>query len=527
MADVDFDPIQVEIWRNLLAAIPEEMGATLERTAFSPNIKERLDHSCAIFSASGKLLAQAAHIPVHLGAMPLMMEALRTRVRWSPGVMWLCNDPRVGGTHLPDLTLVAPVYLPFEGKRTLVGYVASRAHHADIGGISPGSLPLSTEPYHEGLILAPVRLVERGRVRADIQELVCANSRTPAERRGDLAAQIAANETGIRRFQELIREQGYKLFEQRCEESLRYAESVVRRTLAEMPLGSCFATDFLDSDGVGGEQILIRLCVTRLESGGICFDFSGSAPQVRGSLNATEAITRSACYFVVRCLVEEEIPTNEGCFAPVEVIAPEGTVVNARFPAAVAAGNVETSQRLVDVILLALAQFLPERTPACSQGTMNNVTIGGTHPNGRPFAYYETLAGGAGGSPFGAGASAIHSHMTNTRNTPIESLEAHYPLRVLEYGIAEGTGGQGTHAGGCGLVRRIRLLSEAHVALITERRESCPPGLYGGAGGTVGENLIELPNESPKNVGGKWSGICPEGTIITVRTPGGGGWGRG
>jgi N-methylhydantoinase B len=518
-----YDPIQVEVWRHLLAAIAEEMGATLERTAYSPNIKERLDHSCALFDAEGRLLAQAAHIPVHLGAMPLMLNALRAAVDWEPGVMWLCNDPRYGGTHLPDITLVAPVY---EGEM-LVGYVASRAHHADIGGLSPGSLPLSTEAFHEGIILPPVRLVENGRVRPDILELLCANSRTPAERRGDIAAQVAANETGIRRFTALISQHGYPEFAFRAAENIAYAESLMRRTLAALPPGVYHAADLLDDDGAGAIDIPIAVTVTVSQQGDITFDFTGSAPQVRGSLNATEAITRSACYYLARCLVEEEIPTNAGCFAPVTVVVPPGTVVNARFPAAVAGGNVETSQRITDVLLRALAQIAPERAPALSQGTMNNLTIGGYDPaQHHAFAYYETIAGGAGASPQGDGLSAVHTHMTNTRNTPVEALESHYPLRVLEYSLAAGTGGDGAHRGGDGLRRRVELLADARVTLLTERRRHAPAGTNGGADGAIGRNSLTLPDGAHQDLPGKWSGDCSAGTVIAIQTPGGGGWGR-
>ncbi|HLK58907.1 MAG TPA: hydantoinase B/oxoprolinase family protein [Chthonomonadaceae bacterium] len=517
-----FDPIQVEVWRHLLAAVAEEMGASLERTAYSPNIKERLDHSCALFDAQGQLLAQAAHIPVHLGAMPLMMQALLPRVEWRPGVMWLCNDPRVGGTHLPDLTLVAPVH----AGRTLLGFVASRAHHADIGGLSPGSLPLSTELFHEGLILSPVRLVERGQIREDVLDLVCANSRTPNERRGDLAAQVAANETGIRRFQDLVERYGLPEFRKRTRENIAYAAEAVRQVLRSLPAGQSMATDYLDDDGAGQTDIPIRVTVTVRSSGTITFDFTGSAPQVRGSLNATEAITRSACYYIVRCLVEEEIPTNEGCFAPVEVIAPEGTLVNARFPAPVAAGNTETSQRIVDTLLRALAPFAPDRIPAASQGTMNNLTIGGYDPiRQRPFAYYETIAGGAGASPQGPGTSAVQIHMTNTRNTPVETLESHYPLRVLEVALADGTGGAGAHPGGNGLRRRLQLLTDARVSLLTERRTHPPFGAHGGGPGAPGANRLHEPGKPERTLPGKWSENCPPGSELTIRTPGGGGWG--
>ena len=544
-ADTSFDPVQVEVWRHLLAAVAEEMGVTLERTAYSPNIKERLDHSCALFDAEGRLLAQAAHIPVHLGAMPLMIQALRPRLAWQPGSMWLCNDPRLGGTHLPDITLVAPVFMEKdEGGRmkdesastpssfrlppsSLRGFVAARAHHADIGGMSPGSLPLSTEAFQEGLILPPVCLVENGRVRQDILELVCANSRTPDERRGDLSAQVAANETGIRRFQALVGAYGHDAFTARVQENIAYAAQAVRQTLRTLPPGQYQASDVLDDDGQGNTDLRIAVTMTVEPEGEIGFDFTGSAPQTRGSLNATEAITRSACYYVVRCLVEEEIPTNEGCFAPVRVIAPEGTIVNARFPAAVAAGNVETSQRIVDVLLRALALAVPDRIPAASQGTMNNLTAGGWDTGrNRPFAYYETIAGGAGGSPLGAGASGLHTHMTNTRNTPAESLESHYPLRILEYALAEDTGGTGLHPGGRGILRRMQFLCDCRVSLLTERRVHQPFGANGGASGQSGLNRLQLPNQMEQTLPGKWSGDCPANAVLTLRTPGGGGWGR-
>jgi N-methylhydantoinase B len=408
----------------------------------------------------------------------------------------------------------------------LLGFVASRAHHADIGGLSPGSLPLSTELFHEGLILSPVRLVERGKVREDVLQLVCANSRTPAERRGDLAAQIAANETGARRLRALVERYGRAEFEKRTRENIAYAAEAVRSALKSLPPGVYAATDVLDDDGAGATDIPITVTMTA-GHGEIVFDFTGSAPQVAGSMNATEAITRSACYYVVRCLVPEEIPTNEGCFAPIEVIAPEGTIVNARFPAAVAGGNVETSQRIVDTLLRALAQAAPDRLPAASQGTMNNLTVGGCDAiRCRPFAYYETIAGGAGASSVGPGASGVHTHMTNTRNTPIEALESHYPLRVLEYGLAEGTGGTGRHPGGDGLVRRLELLAPARVSVLSERRTHPPFGAHGGEPGAPGRNTLEEPGHAPQTMPGKWSRYCPPGTVVTLRTPGGGGWGE-
>lgn len=574
---MDYDPIQVEVWRHLFASVAEEMGATLERTGYSPNIKERRDHSCALFDAEGRLLAQAAHIPVHLGAMPLMMARLRHSVPWSPGVMWLCNDPAHGGTHLPDLTLVAPVYAApaaegengaakrrgGEGETTavggvgeagrvtpkptpytllptpsplmpnaqgptlppLLGFVANRAHHADIGGMAPGSLPLSTELFHEGLIIPPVRLVRAGRLQADVLTMVCANSRAPAERKGDLAAQVAANRTGIWRLQEMVARYGRQTVIERADEARRYAEAAVIRTLAAAPDRVFEAVEWLDDDGAGNADLPIRVRAT-LCRGRIAFDFRGTAPQAAGSVNCTEAVTRSACYYVVRCLVAEEIPMNDGAFAPITVVAPAGTLVNARFPAAVAAGNVETSQRIVDVLLGALAPAFPDRIPACSQGTMNNLLIGGWDPfRERGYAYYETIAGGAGASALAAGASAVHSHMTNTRNTPIEALEMHYPLRVRQYRIRDGSGGAGTQPGGDGVVRSVELLADAHVSIVSERRRHNPPGLEGGEPGARGRNSVELPDGTCEHLDGKTSVVLQTGTLVTVETPGGAGYG--
>jgi N-methylhydantoinase B len=458
--------------------------------------------------------------------MPLMMERLRPVLPWKRGSMWLCNDPRHGGTHLPDLTLVAPVYVEEEGRQSLVGFVANRAHHADIGGLSPGSLPLSTELFHEGLILPPVRLVSGGRVREEIVALVSANSRTGRERRGDLAAQVAANQIGIRRLQELFARHGRLEVERRAEEARRYSEAAVRAVLTSAPDGVFRYADYLDDDGAGQQDVRIEVTAT-VAGGEITLDFSGSSPETAGSVNATEAVTRSACYYVIRCLVDEEIPMNSATFAPVRVIAPEGTVVNARFPRAVAAGNVETSQRIVDVLLGALAPAFPDKIPAMSQGTMNNLTIGGYDPfRGQAFAYYETICGGAGGSPERAGADAVHTHMTNTRNTPIEALEMHYPLRVREYALRDGSGGDGEHAGGTGVVRTIELLAPAQVSIISERRTRGAPGLAGGKPGKPGINLLESSTGEVTVLPSKATVECAAGTTVSIKTPGGGGWGR-
>ncbi len=524
--------IQVEIWRNLLASVAEEMGAALQRAAFSPNIQERLDYSCAIFNRAGEMLSQAAHIPVHLGAMPLMMQKMLDALPpdlWQSGEMWICNDPRLGGTHLPDLTLIAPVFLPLSkagpAKAELIGFVANRAHHADVGGIAPGSLPLSTSLFQEGLILPPLRLVRNGAIQPEILALIGANSRTPEERKGDLSAQAGANQIGISRFMELVEGAGLREFQHRTSETLDYAESFIRSILLQIPEGTFTHRDVLDGDGTGAEDIPIQVSI-QVSGGEVTFDFTGSAPQTLGSANATLAITQSVCYYLVRCLAPPDLPTNSGCIRPIRVLAPEGTLVNARFPAAVAAGNVETSQRILDTILGALAQALPDRMPACSQGTMNNLLIGGDDLFRQgSFAYYETLGGGAGASPAGDGGSALHTHMTNTLNTPVEILETHYPLRVVQLAIANGTGGNGKFKGGDGMIRHLNLLASAHVSLITERRRHAPPGVNGGEPGNVGRNEIVTPEGERRSLPARWSAFVPAGTQIIVETPGGGGWG--
>jgi N-methylhydantoinase B len=451
-----------------------------------------------------------------------MMDSLRNTVQWKPGTMWLCNHPSYGGTHLPDFTLVAPVYEAGSSGR-LLGYVANRAHHADIGGMAPGSLSNSSEVFHEGLIIPPTRLVVKDRMQDDVLVLVCSNSRAPDERRGDLAAQVAANHTGIRRLSDLATRYGLDELDARSAESRAYSEAAVTGVLSLAPEGEYHAQDVLDDDGQGTLDLLIRVGVSIRDSR-IRFDFTGTAPETTGSINATEAVTRSACYYVLRCLVDEEIPMNSGAYSAVEVIAPSGSLVNARFPRAVAAGNVETSQRIVDVLLTALAEAFPDRIPAASQGTMNNLLIGGPDPvRGRGYAYYETLSGGAGGSPQGPGASAVHTHMTNTRNTPIEALEMHYPLRVKRYEIRANSGGDGDHPGGDGIIREIELLAASHVSIVSERRRHPPPGLRAKPGST-GENRVRMPDRREDAVAAKSSEAYPAGTVVTIWTPGGGGW---
>nr|BCX01386.1 MAG: N-methylhydantoinase B [Bacteroidota bacterium] len=514
------DAVRLEIFRHLLASVAEEMGAVLQRAAFSPNIKERRDFSCALFTAQGELVAQAAHIPVHLGAMPLAVQAcLEAFPDLQPGDALLLNDPFRGGTHLPDLTLVHPV---FSGDR-LWGFVATRAHHADIGGMSPGSMPLSREIYQEGLIIPPVKLLRAGQLDTAVWDLLLANVRTPEERTGDLRAQLAAGRRGVARFGELIDRYGAEL-ESAMEALLDYTERLMRRFLEGLPAGTYRFEDALDDDGLSEDPVPIRVAIT-LTGGEAIVDFSGTAPQRPGNLNAVRAITVSAVYYVFRALIGFDIPANSGCLRPIRVLTPPGSVVDARPPAAVAGGNVETSQRIVDVLLGALAEALPDRVPAASQGTMNNWTIGGWDPfRGRYYTYYETLAGGAGATPDRGGTSAVHTHMTNTLNTPIEALEYAYPFRVRRYAIRDGSGGRGLHRGGDGLVRELELLAPAQVTILAERRRLRPYGLHGGEAGAPGKT-VWIHRGRARTLPGKISFWAEAGDRIRIETPGGGGWG--
>lgn len=514
------DPIATEVFRHLFASVAEEMGVTLERTAFSPNIKERRDYSCALFDARGALLAQAAHIPVHVGAFPLMLRELVPRFEWRPGDVVICNDPYVGGTHLPDISLVSPVFTP-AGER--IGFVASRAHHADVGGAFAGSMGPGTELYQEGIVIPPVKLYEGG-VRSDaLQALICRNVRTPAEREGDLAAQLAANATGVRRLEELLERYGAEELKVRAEDAFRRSQAAVEALLAGLPAGAAEFGDFLDDDGQDSGLLPIRARV-EVEAGEFRVSFAGTAPQQRGCVNAPPAVAHSAVYYAVICLLGAEIGVNDGVFRPIRVSIPEGSLLNPRPPAAVAAGNVETSQRVVDVIFGALAQLFPDRIPAASQGTMNNLSLGGVLGSGTPWAYYETLGGGAGASAEAGGESALHCHMSNTRNTPAEAMEYHYPLRVRRYAVRAGSGGDGKHRGGDGVVREIELLGPARASFLTDRRRRAPYGLAGGSVGAPGANLL-VRSGAADPLPPKGTVLLEEGDIIRIETPGGGGWG--
>ncbi|CAB4244050.1 Acetophenone carboxylase delta subunit [Methylacidimicrobium sp. AP8] len=525
LANVEMNPIQLEIFRALLVSVAEEMGNVLRRTAFSPNIRERRDYSCAVYDASGRLAAQGDHMPVHLGSMPVAVRRAIQAVPMGPGDAVILNDPYEGGTHLPDITLVSPVFGPGQEARSPRFYVASRAHHADIGGMTPGSMPASSEIFQEGLRIPAVKLMEGGKWNQALLQVILANVRTPGEREGDLAAQLAANRTGEGRLRQMLSRYGEEQMQRASEALIDYTERMVRKLLAEIPDGTYQAVDYLDDDGFREEPIPIRVAIAKRGEEALV-DFTGSAPQVQGSVNAVLAIALSAVSYVVRSLLEEDVPANAGLLAPIRVVAPPGSVVNALFPAAVAAGNVETSQRLVDVLLRALAQALPGRIPAAGGGTMNNLTLGGIHPDsGSPFAYYETIAGGMGGGPRGDGDSGVHTHMTNSRNTPVEELEHALPVRVVRYRLRRGSGGAGKHRGGDGLIREIEFLSDMDVTLLSDRRRFPPYGLQGGANGERGENLlIDEAGETP--LPGKISFRGRKGQILSIRTPGGGGWGR-
>ncbi|MCR4404291.1 MAG: hydantoinase B/oxoprolinase family protein [Candidatus Acetothermia bacterium] len=517
------DAVTLEVLRNALVGVAEEMNANLVRTGFSPNIKERRDCSAALFDPRGRLVAQAESIPVHLGAMPFSVRAALERFpELAPGDTVVLNDPFAGGAHLPDLTFVTPV---FHGQE-LVALAANRAHHADIGGQAPGSLAGdSTEIYQEGLRLPPVRLWKAGRLDEELLGLILANVRTPEERWGDLRAQFAANETGRRRFLELLDRYGPELLAEALEALLDYSERRMRAALAAIPPGVYEADDSLDGPAAGGEPVKIRARVT-ISGDEIAVDFSGSAAQVEGPINAVYAVTASAVYYTVRALTDPDIPPNEGCYRPIRINAPEGTIVNARPPAAVVGGNLETSQRIVDVLIRALAPAMPERAIAACQGTMNNLALGGLDPRtGRAYTFYETIGGGFGARAGKDGLDGVHSHMTNTLNTPIEALEIAYPLRVERYELHEDSGGAGRWRGGLGIRREIRVLGRrARLSLLADRRTSAPYGLFGGEPGELGADAV-LSNGEWRPIPGRAALVLEPGSVVRIETPGGGGYG--
>ena len=575
-----FDPTTLEIYRALYTSVAEEMGIALRRTAFSPNIKERRDYSCAVFDREGRVIAQGDHMPVHLGSMPMAVAAALREVKMEKGDVVALNDPFAGGTHLPDVTLVMGVWAEARdaekrrrgdtmvrgrGEAATRGhgdtgtrrrgdmstrrrgdtaslrvsvsprlrvstspsplfYVANRAHHADIGGATPGSMGLATDVYGEGLRIPPIKLVRAGEIDNDVMRMILANVRGREERGGDFQAQIGSLKTGEARLLEIVDRRGAQESSEYAAHLIAYSARLMRQAIRAIPDGIYQAEDFLDNDGISDDAIPIRVAIT-ITNDRASIDFSGSTSQVSGSINAVEAITLSAVSYVFRCLIAGDVPASAGLMEPIKVITPAGTIVNADHPASVAGGNVETSQRIVDVLFRALARALPNVIPAASQGTMNNLTIGGIDPRtGREFSYYETVAGGMGARPTLDGLSAVHTHMTNSLNTPAEALEYAYPLRVREYSVRKGSGGNGTHRGGDGVIREIETLARARMSLLADRRKHAPYGLNGAEAGTPGRNVI-IHASKEKQISSKGSWELEPGDRVRIETPGGGGFG--
>jgi len=541
-----FDPTTLEIYRALYTSVAEEMGVTLRRTSFSPNIKERRDYSCAVFDAAGRVIAQGDHMPVHLGSMPMAVAAALREVEIRPGDVVALNDPFAGGTHLPDVTLVMGVFpetgssrnavtrrkakssprLPVSASPRPLFYVANRAHHADIGGATPGSMGLATDVYGEGVRIPPIKIVSGGETCADVMKLILNNVRSSNERRADFAAQTGSLKTGEMRLLEIVARRGEKEARDYAAHLISYSARMMRRAIAAIPDGTYQAEDALDDDGIVSNRIPIRVTIA-VKGERARVDFTGSSPQVAGAVNAVEAITVSAVSYCFRCLVGDDVPASAGLIEPIEVIAPAGTIVNATHPASVAGGNVETSQRIVDTVFKALAKAIPERIPAASQGTMNNLTIGGIDPRtGKEFSYYETVAGGMGARAELDGMSATHSHMTNSLNTPAEALEYAYPLRVREYRIRQGSGGKGRHQGGDGTIREIETLANATMALLSDRRVQPPYGLHGGEDGECGRAFVLRAGGGREQLTSKDGRQLQPGDRVRIETPSGGGWGE-
>lgn len=513
---MNFNPVKLEILNNQLASIAEEMGQALMRSAFSANIKERRDFSCAIFDRNGNMLAQAAHIPVHLGSAPLSVKAIIAACDLGQEDHGIVNDPYCGGTHLPDITVVSPVMAP--GQESPAFYVATRAHHADVGGAQPGSMPLVTTLAEEGFCIAPQRFTD------DVLTQLQSASRTPNERRGDMLAQLAANRVGQKRLAEWLRERGFAQAEAETQALLDWSRRMMMDVLNRFPQTTVSAVDWLDGDGLGAVEIPICVKLSVLPEK-IVVDFSESAHQVRGPLNAVRAITVSAVHYVFRCLAPPELPQNDGFMSLIDVVTIPGTIVDATFPAAVSAGNVETSQRIVDVLFAAVSKVYPDAAAAAACGSMNNVLVGGETATGHPYVYYETIGGGMGATPHCDGASAIQTHMTNTLNTPVEAFENLFPIRIERYEVRRGSGGAGLRRGGDGLIRSFRFLRDATITVIAERRQLGPPGCLGGKSGQPGVDKLEHSDGTTEILAGKAVRLVRSGSRLTIETPGGGGFG--
>lgn len=513
--------LELTIFGKLFTAVAEEMGIVLLKSAFSPNIKERRDYSCAICTGGGELLAQAAHIPVHLGALPRTLARILPEFELRPGDVLLLNDPYWGGTHLPDLTVLAPVYV---GER-LAFYLVNRAHHADVGGATPGSMPLARDLRDEGVIIPPTYLYRRGRLKENFLEGLLQRMRVPAERRGDLAAQLAALQRGQERLASLVKRYGLDKLLNMGTALLNYSERAMRDVLASIADGAYTFVDYLDDDGYGHQDLALRLTLT-ISGDAAVLDFRDTCDQTEGGVNVVPAVVEAAAYYVFLTLLQEDYPINQGCFRPLTVLTRPGSLLEPVFPAPVAAGNVETSQRLVDVVLGALAQALPQVIPAASQGTMNNLAFGGINPkNGQEFTYYETMGGGMGGRPTSPGLNGVHTHMTNTQNTPVEVLEHDYPVLVTRYALRPDSGGAGHCPGGRGLIRDFHFLTEVTISLLSDRRRQAPYGLQGGQPGAPGQNTLITP-EGEQALPGKVNLTLPAHSRLSISTPGGGGWGE-
>ncbi|MCW3979043.1 MAG: hydantoinase B/oxoprolinase family protein [Candidatus Bathyarchaeota archaeon] len=518
------DATTVEVIKGALIYAAEEMGIALRKSAYSPNIKERMDHSCALFDGERRLVAQAEHIPVHLGSMALAVRGGLDNYHRTleDGDIILLNDPYISGTHLPDLTLIAPV---FHGDE-LLGYAANKAHHTDVGGKAPGSIAGdSTELYQEGLIIPPVRFVHGGRIDPDIAGLIRSNVRTPETQMGDLRAQIAASNTGARRLLELADEYGLETLNAAMEEIMDYSERRMRAEISAIPDGVYEGRDWMEDTGYGEEPAEICVKVT-VQGDEIAFDYSGTAPQVDGPVNAPLGVTIAGIFYTLISITDPTIPVNDGCFRPVALHVPQGCMMNPRRPAPVAGGNVETSQRNVDVLMRALAQAVPDRVPAAGPGTMSNISIGGLREDGSPWTFYETVGGGSGGRPDSDGVDGVHVNMTNTMNTPVEALEAYLPLRFDSYNLRPDSGGPGEWRGGCGIERAWTFIGpRATLSILAERVKIHPWGLSGGGPGALGEYILKRVDGEIRRLPSKCTVPLWRGDTLVIRTPGGGGYG--
>jgi len=509
------DNIELSLFSNRISAICDEMGAVLRRVAFSPNIKDRLDFSCAVFNARGELCAQAAHIPVHLGSMAYAMADVVSAVDWFEGDLVVLNDPYMGGTHLPDVTVISPVFV----DSTMMGFVVNRAHHADIGAESPGSMPVSSSLLEEGLVISPIKLMTADGMDQQVLDSLLSKLKNAEESMGDFGAQISANHRGLERLQLLIQSMGCEQYHQGLVALNDYAAVMSKTALTEIPDGEYEFSDVMDDDGQGHQNIVIKVTLT-VKAGEVIADFSGTDDQVKGNINCPLSVVAAAVFYVFRCLMPAQTPACAGAFSSIKISAPKACLLNAEYPSAVAAGNVETSTRVVDVVMGALAKAIPERIPAASHGSMNNLAMGYQGDSNNPaWNYYETIGGGMGAGKYGGGLNAVQTHMTNTLNTPIEVLETRYPLRIKRYQIRQGSGGSGDRNGGSGIIRVYEFLSPAQFTLLTERRLSAPWALGKAESGKKGNNQL---NQMP--ILAKVSSRVQSGDILSVETPGGGGW---